>query len=273
MRYLVFLFGFLSFQLYGQDLISLLDSPNPNPVTFSIFKDSRIVNAQSCEQSSKGELKFLIQHRFGTINQGSYGLWGIDDAKVRFGFEYGLTDFLTISLGRSSDQKEYDTALKFAILNQTNSLPFTFSTYSAFFQKHPAENQLNRSNFRWSDYQSLSNQLIFSRKFSREFSFAFLPTHLYSYLSDSDLFLGFGGRYKLSNRVSVNGEYFYPFEDQLNLPHYLALGFDIDTGGHVFSLHISNSRGMNERAFLTDYKDWTEGNIYFGFNISRNFAW
>jgi hypothetical protein len=53
----------------------------------------------------------------------------------------------------------------------------------------------------------------------------------------------------------------------------LSIGFDIETGGHVFQLHFTNSTGMTERAFITNTTgDWGNGDIHFGFNISRLFT-
>lgn len=274
MRNLILLFTFFSFQLQAQDLLSLLNNEEDQQRdVIAVFKDSRIVNAQSSEQSSKGELKFLIQHRFGTINQGSYALWGIDDAKVRFGFEYGLSEMFTLALGRSSDKKQYDTSVKAKLKKQTTTFPISISTFSAFFQIHPSDFQRQRTDFDWSDFQSFSNQIILTKKLSQQLSLAILPTHLYDNEINQRFFAGFGGRFKISKRVSINGEYFYPINKLSDTFNYLAVGFDIDTGGHVFSLHLSNSRGMNEHAFLTEVADLKEGNIYFGFNISRNFAW
>jgi hypothetical protein len=274
MRILVLLFFITStLHIQAQDLLSLLDSDQEDRVVQSIFKDSRIINAQSSKLSSKGELKFLIQHRFGTINQGLYSLYGIDDAKVRFGFEYGLYDNVSLSFGRSSSLKQYDLGAKVNYFKQTNKMPFSVASYSAFFLVHPSDFFRERPDFLWANYQSFANQLIISRKFSSKLSLALLPTHLYlvNRTPAATMYLGFGGRYKLSKRVSLNGEYFYNFRDEFNALQYIALGFDIETGGHVFSLHLSNSRGMNEYAFLTETMDWTEGNIYFGFNISRVF--
>jgi len=87
--------------------------------------------------------------------------------------------------------------------------------------------------------------------------------------------IGAAARYKLSKRVSLNAEYFYVLPDQLleTFTNSLSLGFDIETGGHVFQLHLSNSTGMFERAFITEtVGQWGDGDIHFGFNISRVFT-
>lgn len=274
MRLLILLLFILNtLNVRAQDLLSLLDNEQENREVQSIFKDSRIINAQSSKLSAQGEFKFLIQHRFGTINQGLYSLYGIDDAKVRFGFEYGLHQNVSLSFGRSSSLKQYDLGVKVNYLNQSNKTPISVSTYSAFFLIHPSDFFKTRPDFLWANYQSFTNQLIITRKFSSKLSLALLPTHLYlvNRTPAGTMYLGFGGRYKLSKRVSLNGEYFHDFREEFNALQYVALGFDIETGGHVFSLHFSNSRGMNEHTFLTETMDWTEGNIYFGFNISRVF--
>jgi len=90
---------FIFFQSsYAQDLLSMLEDDDKEvQLTSSIFKDNRIVNAQSSKQTAKGEFKFLIQHRFGTLNSGFYNLWGIDNAVVRFSLDYGLSDRLAIA--------------------------------------------------------------------------------------------------------------------------------------------------------------------------------
>ena len=271
-----------SFQFsIAQDLLSMLDDNDHQPkIITSIFKDNRIVNAQSSKQTSKGEFKFLIQHRFGTLNSGFYNLWGIDNSHVRFGLDYGLTDHIALALGRSSNNKEFDASAKVNVLKQTSSCPLVLSAYSALFLAHPSESERQEANYDLLNYFTFSNQLIIARKFSSNFSAVLLPTHVhlnrYNEGTSADpIFMGLGGRYKVSKKISVNGEYFYALSDMIeNHQNMLSFGVDIETGGHVFSLHLSNSRGMNEQAFLTQTQgQWLEGDIYFGFNISRVFAW
>tara|TARA_B100001741_G_scaffold313849_1_gene322748 strand:+ start:29354 stop:30202 length:849 start_codon:yes stop_codon:yes gene_type:complete len=280
-RFLVFVI-FICFQsTYAQDLLSMLEiDDNEVQLTTSIFKDNRIVNAQSSKQTSKGEFKFLIQHRFGTLNSGFYSLWGIDNSHVRFGLDYGVSERLALALGRSSNGKQYDASAKLNILQQTNLCPLVLSTYSAIFFAHPSDNDRQQPDYDLLNQFSFSNQLIIARKFTSELSLVLLPTHIhlnrfFAGTSADPLFMGVGGRYKVTKKVSVNGEYFYALSPMTELhQNMLSVGVDIETGGHVFSLHLSNSRGMNEQAFLTQTTgQWLEGDIYFGFNISRVFSW
>ncbi len=269
-----------SFQFsFSQDLLSMLETDdNERKITTSIFKDNRIVNAQSSKQTAKGEFKFLIQHRFGTLNSGFYNLWGLDNSQVRMALDYGLTERISLSGGRSSTNKQFDASVKWNILRQSNSFPFVLSAYSSVFLIHPSESKREEANFDLLNQITFSNQFIIARKFSSNFSAVILPTHIHlnsfeAGTSADPLFIGLGGRYKVSKKISVNGEYFNALSEMKeNHVNMLSLGVDIETGGHVFSLHLSNSRGMNEHAFLIETQgEWLEGDIYFGFNISRVF--
>jgi hypothetical protein len=280
-KYLLLIF-LCSFQYsFAQDLLSILDEEDKgNSKVTSIFKDNRIVNAQSSKQTAQGEFKFLIQHRFGTLNSGFYNLWGMDNSYVRFGLDYGLSERIALALGRSSNNKQFDASVKASVLKQSNSCPIVLSVYSALFLAHPSESERQQVDYEILNQLTFSNQLIIARKFSSDFSAVLLPTHIHlnrfneGTVADP-LFIGIGGRYKVSKKISVNSEYFYALSDMLeNHQNMLSVGVDIETGGHVFSLHLSNSRGMNEFAFLTQTQgEWLEGDIYFGFNISRVFAW
>jgi hypothetical protein len=123
-------------------------------------------------------------------------------------------------------------------------------------------------------------QAIFGRKFSENLTLQLMSSIVHRNLvptteDPNDLYAaGIGGRIKLSKRVSFNLDYHYVINQNEAASYYnpLSIGFDIETGGHVFQLHFTNSKGMNERAFLanTEY-NWGDGDIFFGFNISRSF--
>src|SRR5689334_2111119 len=101
---------------YGQDdLLKELDQQNSKEktYTFATFQGSRIINGQSVETRSKGELEFIFSHRFGLVNGGAYTLWGLDESVTRLGLEYGITDRLGVGVGRTSSDKTYDTYLRY----------------------------------------------------------------------------------------------------------------------------------------------------------------
>ena len=138
----------------------------------------------------------------------------------------------------------------------------------------------NRDNL-FSSRLYYTTQVIIGRKFSNGISFQLSPSLVHRNLvatfeEKNNVFaLGFAGRVKLNKRRSINGEYIYVFPDQLaeGFRNSLSIGFDIETGGHVFQLHFTNSTSMIEKGFITEtVGKWSDGGIHFGFNISRVFT-
>ena len=284
MIYLFFIF-LISPLIAQDDLLDILDEDSDKSVFVeSSFKGTRVVNAQSLEIPRPKILQFMIQHRFGSIENGSYDLFGMDYATIRFDFQYGLTERLSFGVGRSSLDKIYDVFLKTKLLRQTSgskSFPFSILFYSDIgvdtkrkTENDPAvkDNYLNRLLF--------VNQLIIGRKFSRNLSLEILPTLIHRNLTptkddDHDLAsIGIAGRYKLSNRISVNADYFMPLGDRNNdYKNSIAIGVDYETGGHVFQVMIANAQGPYEYTFIENASgDFSTGTLYLGFNISRAFT-
>tara|TARA_B100001564_G_C20607793_1_gene656056 strand:- start:215 stop:1105 length:891 start_codon:yes stop_codon:yes gene_type:complete len=273
-----------SFESSSQGLLDELGN-EPNEITnytYATFKDTKIVNLQSNETPSEGVLHFVIAHRFGELGDGIYELWGLDNAMMRMAFDYGVSDRLAISVARSTHEKTVEASAKYKLLRQSTGaveMPLSITLYTVAMA----------NGMRWSESDlklefahrlSYAHQVIFTRKFNKNLSLAVVPTVVHRNLvaTSEDVhdqfIIGFGGRYKLNHRLSLNGEYNY----RINTPenniynNSLSLGVDIETGGHVFQLHITNSRGMFERSFLTETAGtWADGNIYFGFNLSRVF--
>ena len=281
MKKIVILFIMLSsiFAKAQNDLLSLLGSDEPMYIT-STFKGKKIVNGQSVELTSKGVLQFQIQHRFGTLNSGFYNLFGLDNSQIRLGFDYGIKDWMSVGVGRSSALKTIDASTKIRLKRQSNidkNFPFTIATNSAVFIKQYRWIEMEEESFVFSNQLSYAHQLLIARKINRDLSVQISPTFVHynsvKYGEKNDrISLGFGARQKLNSRISVNAEYFMQTKAKLN-NDVLSFGFDIETGGHVFQLHLSNSPAMIEPAFIHEtIEDWEDGDIYFGFNISRVFT-
>ena len=281
------------------DLDKLLDEEmnekkSATELVEATFKTSRIINGHSIENTAKGILDFKISHRFGTINNGFYQLFGLDNATMRMGLDYGITDRLMVGWGRSTFQKQYDAFFKFRVLRQSTGekkMPISLSIMSTVMLSTDTTSIRNNYNIplgvkmNFSDKLSYAWQVIIARKFSTDFSLQLMPTLVHSNVvplvnDPNDLFaLGIGGRLKLTQRLSVNTEYYYNIPGRrletmagAKLYNPLSIGFDIETGGHVFQLHFTNSRGMTERQFITETPgSWGKGDIHFGFNISRVF--
>lgn len=287
-------------QIKSQDklLQSLNDSLSAAPKTGYVtgtFKALYIVNMKTIEAPAAGALNVEIQHRFGKLNDGSYELFGLDNATLRLGLDYGISDRLAVGVGRSSYQKTFDGYLKFKLFRQTaesNRMPVSVSllgTTSYFTQHlykinldenfHPVDSITNNI-----DRLSYTAQILIARKFNNLFSLELIPTLIHYNLVpttgyNNNIFaLAGGARMKISKRMSINVEYNYLFPNQVvstpdkPVNNSFSLGWDIETGGHVFQLVFSNSQSMIETQYIAQTPGtWGKGDIYFGFNISRNF--
>lgn len=269
----------------GEDLMAMLDDKEDSKTgyTTSTFKTTRIANGHSIENVGKGILDFRINHRFGQINDGVKEFFGLDNATTRIGFDYGITDWLMVGIGRSTYLKDVDGFLKVKILHQKedNSMPVSVSYMGAMsVQDVKLVEPPAGSDYPFSNRVAYVNQLLIARKFANWLSLQLMPTHLhYNFVryndEPNDIFaVGLGGRLKLSNRISLTGEYYMVMGDKMrDTRNSLTLGFDIETGGHVFQLMFTNSTGITERSVIGQTTgQWDKGNIHFGFNISRVFT-
>jgi hypothetical protein len=268
----------------SEDLMKLLDEGTPQPkrtYTSATFKTTRLINGHTVENTGKGVLDMKISHRFSRLGNGARDLFGLDGATIRLGLDYGLTDRLTVGVGRSSYEKEYDGFLKLKVVRQSDAVPVTVSYLgSTMLQTMPA-NVLPTEIWYFSNRMCFANELLIARKVNSSISLQLMPTHIHYNLVDKKtdpndvIAIGGGGRVKLSKRVSLNAEYFYvlPGFKQQGTVNSLSIGFDIETGGHVFQLHFTNSTGMTERTYVgRTTEKWTDGGMRFGFNVSRVFT-
>jgi len=267
----------------SQDLDAILEeeAPSASNIVLGTFNGTRLLNGHSVETRKKGILEFLIQHRFGAINTGFDELFGLDESNIRFGFEYALTDDLTIALGRSSFQKTFDGYIKYRLLKQKteNGSPVSLTLFGNAAVKTVKDYEPeNKPDFQ--DRMAYTTQILLARKFNEGLSIQLMPSYVHFNSSPTrndpnDMFaIGIGARVKISKRVSINGEYYYntnPF-NSVDTYDALAFGLDIETGGHIFQLIFTNSRSMIEKGFIAETTgDFFDGDIHFGFNISRAF--
>ncbi|HEY6900922.1 MAG TPA: DUF5777 family beta-barrel protein [Puia sp.] len=284
------LFVILSFIVIGRaaaqdDLLKTLNdsmsTSKSRAYVRGTFKATHIINAQSIESPAQGNLNFVIQHRFGQLNSGSYNFFGLDNATLRLGLEYGITDDLDVGAGRSSYLKTFDGYLKYKILKQTEEpgIPVSVSilgTVTNYTQDIAGKDYLN-AKYR----TAYSAELLIARKFTSAFSLQVTPTFLHYNLvptvaDKNDVFaVSGGGRLKITKRMSINAEYnWLPANQVVSTTRHdsWSLGWDIETGGHVFQLVFSNSQSMLPSQYITQTPGtWGKGDIFFGFNISRNF--
>jgi opacity protein-like surface antigen len=286
--YVTCLFFLVTVGIFAQeDLMNLLNENAQPEINFTTatFKSTRIMNGHSIERMPPGQLDFRISHRFGRLNSGAYEFFGLDQANIHFSLEYGILKWLMVGAGRGTYEKTFDGFAKFSVLRQSSGakvMPVSLSIFSSVALKTIKWPDETRTNY-FSSRLAYVGQVLVARKISPGFSVQLTPSYVHRNLvatetDPNDLWaLGAGGRMKLTKRISFNAEYYYlaNSKEYMSQQVYdpLSLGFDIETGGHVFQLIFTNSLAMIEKGFIGETTgSWRKGDIHFGFNISRVFT-
>lgn len=286
-----FLFVLFSFSSSAQeDLLELLNAQEDSVRNYTIatFKTTRLVSGHSVETNAEGVLNFMIGHRFGALNTGWRDLWGLDNATVRLGFDYGITDNINIGIGRSSFQKTFDGTFKWKFLRQQSgykNIPLTATAVAAVYLNSSEWSNPDRDNL-FSSRLAYHYALLVARKFGESVSLQLMPTVVHRNLVPTEedkntiVSIGAGTSIKVTNSLRFNAEYYFIPDGQiasdiggLKVRNSLSFGVDLETGGHVFQLHLTNSRGMTEKYLVGEnIGSWGNGDIHFGFNVSRVFT-
>ncbi|MEL6918042.1 MAG: DUF5777 family beta-barrel protein [Bacteroidota bacterium] len=266
--------------LSQDDLLSEIDTNATDDFESAAFKGLKIVNFESTKMVSKKELYFVVSHRFGSIKPGFEDFFGLDQAVTRLNFIYGISDAMNVGVSRSSFLKTYEGSLKLRMARQKKGgFPFAVVGFGTLLV-NGALDDVNLPGLRFENRLGYTGQLLIAKKFNKNFSLELIPTFFHENLvqldeqENSQYAIGFGGRHKLSKRLSLNVDYGWHLNRASNSPfkNPISIGFDIETGGHVFQLHFTNAQPMNTNGFLGQATgDWSEGDIFFGFNLSRVF--
>lgn len=282
---LILLFFFSSNSVFAQDedLLKLIGDEKPKKERIKYaFKSPRVINSHSMEFLNPGTMDFRILHRFGQLDQGYKNFFGLDQASMRMGFDFGILQNLMGGVGRSTYKKELDAYIKYAPIRQSTgpwSSPVTVALVAGITLDGLPWADPARKNF-YTSKLAYYFQAIIGRKFSEALTLQVVPTMVHKNLvpletDPNNIYgLGVGGRLKLSKRIAFTWDYTHVIIGMPDSGYYhpLSVGFDIETGGHVFQLHFSNSTGMNERAFITETTGkWGKAEVRFGFNLSRVF--
>lgn len=280
MKKLIFLL-LCSASLFAQDdLLNEIDNGEEDKSIQSSFKSLKIVNLESTKLAAKGDLYFVVSHRFDYLKNGFDDFFGLDNANTRLQFIYGLSEWLTVHASRSGFNKSYDFAAKYKLASQKkDGFPFEIVGFSSIAINTALKKDLLPL-LEFSDRIGYVNQLLVSRKFNDKLSLELAPTYFHeNYVpnneqQNSQYAMGFGGRYKLTSRWSFNVDYVAHLNraDNSSLTNPLSIGFDLETGGHVFQMHFTNSQAMHEVGYLGNTSGkWNDGQIAFGFNLVRVF--
>lgn len=274
------------------DPMKLLEQMAPsdeNEPVAATFKGTRLINQHTIEVGGKRTLDYRIAHRFGPFNSGSYDFWGLDGgASIRMSLEYSYDGRLQVGLGRTSIEKTFDGYLKYRLLqqNKSNTMPVSVTLFSgAYYTNLKGAATLISGVDKYKNTSSrfsFAHQIMIARKFSENLSLQVTPSMVHynqvDNISDkNDTYaIGFLGRYKFTKRTAVTFEYMARANKYTNATTYydsMGIGLDIETGGHVFQVHLTNSLGITENQFITRTADsWKDGGMRLGFNISRAFT-
>lgn len=302
----ILLLACLPFLTYAQDDLSdLFEDEETIEEVEATFKTSRLIMAHTIETVAKNELDVRITHRFFDIagDQGGIEtLFGFDQVSdIRIGFEYGISDHLTVGVGRSKGgftsgpKQVLDGFLKYKLLRQkTKGMPLsiTLMGMTELATESQTENLTAINSFpEFKHRLAYVGQAIIARKFSKSLSLMVMPTYIHrNYVlngdENSNFALGAGGRIKLGKRNAIIFDYYHLFSEYrdtenakeneggaLSWYNPLGIGWEIETGGHVFHVNFSNAAGIIESQFIPyTNKGWLNGEVRFGFNISRVFA-
>ncbi len=282
MKTFLLLILWLPFLAFAQeDLLAEIDKDSVvDEYATAAFKGLKIVNFESTKLVAKKELTLVVSHRFGSVENGFDSFFGLDDAVTRLNFIYGISEGFNIGVSRSSYQKIYEGSLKYRLINQReNGFPFTIVGYNSLMINTALEKD-NLPKLKFKHRLSYATQILISRKVNTNFSVEMIPTYFhdnYVAINEQDnaqFAIGLGGRYKLGKRWSLNMDYGIHLNRAGNSPfrNPLSIGIDLETGGHVFQMHFTNAQPMNTNGFLGQaLGNWEDGDIYFGFNLSRVF--
>jgi len=278
-------------QKTGNPADSLLNSMSTDQKGLPVigFRSTRLILSQTTETVKKKTLNFMVIHRFGDFagkNGGGPFFYGLDDvADVYIGFEYGITDNLNIHFGRSTQPTLgglVDLELKYAILHQTtdNSIPVSLTVLGQTgvrpYNSYPYNS--------FGDRLSYFGQVIVAKQFGSKFTLQVSPGFVQDNLAyplipgnqESFFSLSAAARLKVSKHMNLIVDYAHPFSSFRTGANVfsdpLGVGFEIETGGHVFTLNISNTRSVSEINYLSNTQsDYGRGQYRVGFTISRLF--
>lgn len=280
---------FLAVNTYAQtpdELLNMVDEKPKKEYTSATFKTTRLINFHTIEVLGVKSLDFRISHRFGDFNSGAYNAWGVDGgANIRLALEYSHNARLMFGVGRTSVKKIGDAFVKYRLLKQTtgNEMPVSLTLFSSVyhtFLQNVTINGINKYQ-KVPDRLSYCNQIMLGRKFNSRFSMqlsaAMVHVNLVEKISDKNdcYIVGAVARYKFTKRQAITAEYGYRINKYSNTKYYdsFGIGYDLETGGHVFQIHLTNSFGLTEdQYFMYNTTSWDNWGIRLGFNVSRVFS-
>lgn len=250
-------------------------------------------NATSNIQASK-TLEIVIQHRFGTMDQGItdlYGIWA--PSNIRLGLNYSLMDNLMVGIGTTKFNKMQDIQIKYNPIRQTrsNKIPLTVTVYEVIGINGTADDNFG-INYKFTNRFSYFTQVILSRRFNDKISAQVAPsfTHYNSLDSIYDhdrIAISAAARFKFSPQSSIIVSGDFPLQiqgisehssefndlqkekDQLVKPN-ICVGLEVATSTHAFHIYLGSAQNiLPQENMMWNQNDFFDGGIILGLNITR----
>lgn len=310
-KFLLFILFFIyQFAFSQEELLNLLsldsNQTQSKELVTATWKSIRLANTQTTETIKKNHLEYRILHRFGNItnsqtsfNQIAHTAFGLDNASdIRIAFDYGILDNLSVGIGRSRMKEMIDLSVKYALLRQTKDfkVPISISLLSSLGYSAMNTNRLysevQNKDFKTRESHRINyfNQLLIASKFTNKLSLQLMPTWFHrnfivqkqnpnnqKWDSNNYFILGGAFRFKFTDRMAIIADYYYNFHpfyrNHPELKNPLAIGYEVETGGHIFTLFFANNSAILENNFYTTTTDsWAKRQLKFSFCLSRNFS-
>jgi LysM repeat protein len=274
------------------DLLALADDgPKEKEYVTSTFKSTRNINFHTAEVLGKRCLDFRISHRFGPLNSGANNAWGVDGpANLMLSLEYSHNGRWMVGISRSTYAKMAEGFFKWKMIRQVkHGFPFTITYFGAVYESFQQNSTLSTPTDFYSntgDRVSYVNQLIIASKITPWLSLQVAPAYVHYNLVGSaiglyknDCFALLGViRAKYNKRQAIIFEYGWRLNTNYGsagTKYYnsLGIGWEVETGGHVFQIFATNSYGIMENQYImTTNTSWSGMGVRIGFNITRIFA-
>jgi hypothetical protein len=299
----IILFTGFTFASFAQETEEAAPVPAKDQPVRSPWESGYLIDAQTSKIPTKNTLEFVIQHKFGSMENGKSDLWGIyaPGANIRLALNYVPFKNVQVGWGISKKNMYNDFNAKWTILEQTrkNTVPVSVTLYGTlaidgrssdyfesqqYFHSSDPVGPMVKHSYRPSERYSYFSQLIIGRKFTEWLSLqagaSFTHYNLVAKTGDHDkIGAHFAGRVKFSPQSSFIFNYDVPLkikqisEQREWIDHpkpNLACGLEVSTSTHAFQIYVGSSDGiLPQEMMLFNQKDWKNKGLAFGFTITR----
>jgi hypothetical protein len=296
---IIFLFSIITTISFAQTEATGTDGgkEKDTPVS-SVFESGTLIDAQTTVIPDVKTLEFVIQHKFGSMDNGIKDLFGIyaPGSNIRLGLNFVPIKNLQVGAGITKSKMMTDLNAKYTILKQTEKkIPVSVSVYgnigidgremTAFKSGIVREAWSGpESEFKFADRLSYFSQLNVSRKFTSWLSLqagvSFTHYNAVGEVYDHDkIGVHASGRVKVTNQGSIVFNYDQPLKikniseqhEWTNHPMTnIAIGYEISTFTHVFHIYAASTNSLlPQENIMWNQNDWKNKGFAIGFTITR----